>query len=116
MILKELAEILNIDLATTVSRFGNNEMLFVRFIKKFPNDKTYSALCEAVENKDYKAIETSAHTLKGIAANLGLSEIQSFSDNIVIAVRNEKYNDIDELFVTLKSVYQKAIDAISCLE
>ena len=64
MILKELAEILNIDLATTVARFGNNEMLFVRFIKKFPNDKTYSALCEAVENKDYKAIETSAHTLQ----------------------------------------------------
>ena len=42
MNLKDLADILNMDLCDTIERFGNNEMLFIKFLKKLSDDNTYN--------------------------------------------------------------------------
>lgn len=116
MKLKDLADILNIDLSTTIERFGNNETIFTKFLKNFSEDKTFNILCEAVENKNYDNIEKSAHTLKGIAANLGLKTLQNDSNDIVCAVRNKEFDNIYILFDNLKNDYTTIIDKLSELE
>ena len=100
------------DLISSVERFGNNEMIF----KKFSEDKTYSILCEAIENKDYENIEKSAHTLKGISANLGLTNLQECSNEIVGAVRNKEFDNIYSLFDNLKNNYDIIIKNLSELD
>lgn len=104
------------DLISSVERFGNNEMIFKKFLKKFSEDKTYSILCEAIENKDYENIEKSAHTLKGISANLGLTNLQECSNEIVGAVRNKEFDNIYSLFDNLKNNYDIIIKNLSELD
>ena len=70
MKLLEALEQLNIDTKTLLERFSGNTALLERFILKFPQDKTFESLCTAVEVLDYDNMERTAHTLKGIAANL----------------------------------------------
>ena len=57
-------------------------------------DPTYFSLVEAVEKKDYSLIEREAHTLKGVAANLGLDSLRYASDGLVQAVRRKEYDEI----------------------
>lgn len=92
-----------------VARFSGNEMLAERFLKRFVEDKTYGALCQAIEEKDYAGIESFAHTLKGVAANLGLQSIFRYAEAIVKAVRQKQYLEIPSLFEPLKQSYEQVI-------
>ncbi len=116
MNLKDLADILNMDLCDTIERFGNNEMLFIKFLKKFSDDNTYNLLCESVETENYDDIEKNAHTLKGIAANLGFKILENDSNNIVLAVRNKDFDKIPVLFDNLKNSYNMVINNLLELE
>ena len=112
MVLKDLADKLNIELSSSIARFGGNEMLFVKFLKKLPDDNTFKALEESFLNKDYDEMERSAHTLKGISANLGLNDISRLSDDIVVALRNKNLDNIDDMFKKLETSYKIALDEI----
>lgn len=71
MNLKDALELAGVDYEMTLNRFSNNAMLLERFVKKFPGDKTFQELDAAVGDKRFGDVERAAHTLKGIAANLG---------------------------------------------
>lgn len=99
-----------------VARFSGNEMLAKRFLKKFVEDKTYGTLCQAIEENDYVGIESFAHTLKGVAANLGLQSIFHYADAVVKAVRQEQYLEIPRLFELLKQSYEQVISVLKQLD
>ena len=44
MNLKDALELAGVDYEMTLNRFSNNAMLLERFVKKFPNDKTFEEL------------------------------------------------------------------------
>ncbi len=99
-----------------VARFSGNEMLAERFLKKFVEDKTYSALCQAIEENDYAGIESFAHTLKGVSANLGLQSIFRYAEAVVKAVRQKQYSEILTLFELLKQSYEQVIFLLKQLD
>lgn len=102
---RELGE----DLTPAVQRFGGNESLYERFLKKFPQDPTAAALEKAVEQKNYEEVERSAHTLKGVAANLGLETLRTGSDALVQAVRRGEYQNVNSLYETFAAEYARVI-------
>ena len=67
----ELLERIGVDAPATVARLGGMESILRRFILKFPQDPTFSALAHAYDIRDMKALERHVHTLKGLTANLG---------------------------------------------
>lgn len=84
----DLERITDADVATTLEeRFMGSEALYVRFLKKLLVDANYGQLKEALVNGDIKGIELKAHTLKGVCATLGLTELSDKFSNIVILVR-----------------------------
>ncbi len=95
MNLEEVAKALAIDLDASVARFAGNRTLYARFLKKFPDDQSMTQLQTAIEQKDSQALERSAHTLKGVCANLGLSRLADLASAVVSAVRN---GDADSLY------------------
>ena len=103
------------DKQKTLSSFGGNEQLMIRILKKFPSDPSYSLLFESAEKGDVQQCEVHAHTLKGVAANLGLDEISAVCDTIVKNIRNGDTADLNALLGTLKPMYEKAINAIESL-
>jgi HPt (histidine-containing phosphotransfer) domain-containing protein len=116
MTLQEFAETSNMELTATISRFGGNEGMLVRFLKKFGQDKTYEELVTAVGQEDYSTVERAAHTLKGVAANLGLEDIRFRSDLIVGAVRSGQYDKIPAFFQELKDGYEQTVENLDHLD
>ena len=106
---------LSIDLDCVLARFNGNQGLYLRFLNKFSQDKTFAALDQAVNQRDYAGVEQAAHTLKGLAANLGLDALSDASDHLVIAMRQGNHSALSDLFLDLKNNYRKAIQIIDRL-
>lgn len=87
MEIQEICRLLEIDWQACVDRFSGNEALYRRFLFRFPQDETWQQLSQAWEQQDIPGVERGAHTLKGIAANLGLARLQADSAAVVDAVR-----------------------------
>lgn len=116
MTLRELFIEIGADIDIVINRFAGNEKLLERFIKKFPEDKNFEELKKAVQDDDYQVMERTAHTLKGVSANLGFSEIGDICADIVQAVRQEKQDTISLLFEELKVKYETIVNCIIQLQ
>ena len=64
-----------VDLAEGKKRVMNNIKLYVKLLTKFRNDTKLDALETALAEGDLEKAQTAAHTIKGIAANLSLTEL-----------------------------------------
>lgn len=100
--LKEFYQEVGGDFENVVGRFGGMEAMVKRFLGKFAQDGSYQKLVEAVEQKDEKAIEAAAHTLKGVCSNLGISRLQQLTEEIMFHVRAGK--PVDEVPAMLEPV------------
>lgn len=74
---------------TEVSRRIPGDALIVKFLGKFLNDESYADLCEYVEKGNREQAFRAAHTLKGVCANLGLSNLQKHAEEITEVLRKE---------------------------
>ena len=111
MTLSQLSPALRFDLSGALARFGGSEALLLRL----PEDKTFAELSAAVSSNDLPGVERAAHTLKGVAANLGLEALQASSDALVVAVRTGAGDQIPTLFVQLRGDYETACRDIAQL-
>lgn len=104
------------DYPVILGRFMGNENLLKKFVKNFPDDPTYGRLCEAIEAHDWPQVEMSAHTLKGVAANLSFSKLFQASADLVNAIRKQETEKADGLFSEVQKTYQEVVQDISGLE
>lgn len=70
--IREKLEKNGFEISGTMERFMNNEMLYMKFMKKLLEDHNYECFISAIEARDYADAFVHAHTLKGVLANLGL--------------------------------------------
>ena len=61
-----------IDWARGISYTGGNRTLYLRFLKRFPQDPSMDRLMHALSVGDLEAAFTCAHTLKGLSMQLGI--------------------------------------------
>lgn len=61
-----------VNVEETLRRFMNNEMLMIKFLRKFVDDENMNKLRTLIADKHYNEVLPVAHTLKGVSGNLGL--------------------------------------------
>lgn len=83
------------DVDTTLKRFMGNETIYLKFIMKFLDDKNYGAIEEGLAQKDYEKAFTGAHSLKGVAGNLGLTPVYEAASEMSELLRNPQDHEID---------------------
>ncbi len=83
------------DVETVLKRFLGNEAMYMKFIMKFMDDKSYEGVIESIEKKDYEEAFKSAHSLKGVTANLGIEPIRAASSRITDLLRNKPAEEVD---------------------
>ncbi|HJC64768.1 MAG TPA: Hpt domain-containing protein [Candidatus Blautia merdavium] len=115
MKLEDLKGKIEIDVEGSLARFAGMESMYIKFLKKLPEDENYQKLKEAVDGQDNEEIEVSAHTLKGISGNLGLTGIYDKSSRIVSAVREHREQEIPGLMEELSAEMEKACELIRAL-
>ena len=64
-----------VDLAEGKKRVMNNIKLHIRLLTKFRNDTKLDDLETALAEGDLEKAQAAAHTIKGVAANLSLTEL-----------------------------------------
>ncbi len=83
----ELLTQIGVDAEATVARLGGMEELLKRFILKFPQDPTFSALAKAYDSRDMEALGRHVHTLKGLTANLGIEPLRQMCEEYLEGIR-----------------------------
>ena len=72
---QETFEAYGADYAATMERFMGNEAMYLRFLDMLFQDENLSKLGEALDGGDLQSAFAAAHTLKGVAANMGLTPL-----------------------------------------
>lgn len=111
----ELLSRIGVDTRILIDRFCGNIELAMRFLKKFPSDPNFETLQKAIEDGDEKKIEMSAHTLKGLCANLELKALSEAAAEIVAAVRGGQTDKLESLFDAFKTVYLPVCETLNLL-
>lgn len=113
---KDMLAGMNFDVSGTLSRFMNKENLYERFLIKFLDDVNYNGLIKSIEEKNYEGAYISAHTLKGVAGNLGITGIYECSIELLEKLKAKEYEGIDDILNQLTESYNAAYEAISTLK
>lgn len=110
---KEQLQNAGVDVSGALNRFMNNAGLYERFLRKFPADTSYQNLLNAVEAGDSEEAFRAAHTLKGVAGNLGFDNLLAYVVPLVEVFRSKNPNIPEDQFQGVKNEYQKLCEIIS---
>jgi PAS domain S-box-containing protein len=113
-----LPEISGINLADGLNRVAGNRRLYRDLLAQFAARQADAAgqISSALERDDSKLAERIAHTVKGVAGNLGITEVQSGAQKLEEALRGgeEKVPALLVEFAALMSVQVEAIESALC--
>lgn len=100
------------DYAATLGRLPS-EALVKKFILKYPADPSHDQLCESIAAQDWETAFRAAHTLKGVAQNLGMDRLYQAASTLCEAVRGGKPLTDDSLLPAVEAAHKEVLAAIS---
>jgi PAS domain S-box-containing protein len=109
-----LPQLQGIDTQSGLSRVGGNEKLYrsllVKFYKEYP-DSTRQ-IKDALAKEDMELGTRLAHTVKGVAGNLGAGDLQAAGADVESAIKNSTLENIDELLETFEQNIQSIMNGL----
>lgn len=105
------------NMGEAMERFMDDEELYVDCLMMFMQDPSFKKLETALDSQDYHAAFEAAHTLKGVAGNLGLTPVYTDICELVELLRAGKhdnllhaYEEIQEQMVVLQELIDQCKD------
>lgn len=109
---KDVLSNAGIDFDAGLERFSGRTEIYVKYLKKFPDDAYYPALLEALEKKDIEEAFVNAHSLKGTSGNLSLTAFYDAISALVEALRAKDLDQAMELVPEVKEKHEKTVQAL----
>jgi signal transduction histidine kinase/DNA-binding response OmpR family regulator/HAMP domain-containing protein len=90
-----LPSIAGLDTDNGLSRVGGNRKLYVKILRQFAEQQSPAAdqVADALEKGDHALAERLAHTLKGVAGNVGATSVQSAAAALERVIRDRSNAD-----------------------
>lgn len=101
--------------AETAPRMGGADATR-RFLRLFPLDDSFPQLSEALERGDVQTAFRAAHTLKGVAANLGLERLRALASDMTECLRRGELSGAQALLAETEAAYRQVLAALEELE
>lgn len=98
----------------TISRLLTEERI-LRFVRKFPADGSFNDLQAALARGAVEEAFRAAHTLKGVAQNLGFTALYEKASAVTEVLRGGSL-EVTALMPDLESVYILTVESISALD
>ena len=105
-----MADVVYINDAEGKKRVLNNGKLYAKLLTKFKTETKIDGLISAVEDQDWNNAQTAAHTIKGLAANLSLTEL--FNQFLDIETQIKGKSVKSETLENLKTCFAETLVAI----
>ena len=102
------------DYADTLQRLCNENMV-KKFVKKYQDDPTCADLHNAVLQQDWEAAFRGAHTLKGVAQNLGFDSLYRAAADLTEHLRGGKPLTEQPLMDAVLIEHERVMTAIEAL-
>lgn len=102
------------DYENTKARFLTDERI-LRFIGKFPADGSFALLKSSLAGKNAAEAFRAAHTLKGVASNLGFTSLFEISSEITEILRGGSL-EVEALMPELEARYNLIIESLKALQ
>lgn len=115
MKLGEFYEKMGADLGEILGRIPSERMIR-KFIGKYPQDPSFDQLSQAVEARDWQRAFREAHTLKGVAANLGFEELRQAASDLTEQLRGGVPLRDYQLLEQVRHCQKKLLAMIDALE
>lgn len=93
-----------------------SEAFICKFVKRFPEDRSFAELKEALAAGDAEKAFRAAHTLKGVCVNLGFSGLFELSSALTEKLRGGELSGYEPYFEKLAAAYEKTVSAIQQLD
>ena len=93
-----------------VKRVMNNAKLYIKLLGKFIADTNLTDLESAINDGDIEKAKGAAHTIKGLAANLSLTEL--FNQSLELEHQIKDGSPKPEQMETLKAVFAATVQEI----
>lgn len=115
MTLESFYDTIGGDYKKTVERLYN-EKLLRKFVLKYRQDDTFNQLSAARESQDWESAFRAAHTLKGVALNLGFTQLNVSASALTEHLRGNKPLTNDSLYQAVKRDHELIINSIDELD
>lgn len=112
---KEAMEKIGMDVAGALERFMGNEVLYIKFLKKFLDDKNYENLKKYMEEENIEEAFRCAHTLKGLGANLGMEQLYRCISPLVEMLRSGTMEGAAKVMEQVTDEYEKIVRLIQTM-
>ena len=99
-----------------IKRRLGNDALIAKLSLKFLSAKEHSEIGDAINNRDWEKAFLNAHTLKGVALNLGYNELAKAASALTELLRPRKLDnprEAERLYLSITSEHNKVINAIN---
>lgn len=115
MTTREFYEKIGEDYDEVLRRFGSDEIVR-RFVLKFEKDGSFPSLDGTLKKGDVENAFCFAHTLKGIALNLGFKKLGALSGEVTTLLRSKDLEKAVAAFPALKEEYESVVFCIASLK
>lgn len=111
------AELMNVgvDIVPTLQRFDGNEALLIRCLKLFADESLEHEAADALEAGNFSRLGTIAHSIKGTSINVGLADLSEQWNNVLVAVRENRLEEVDGLAREALASFRTTREAILAL-
>ena len=86
------------DIKGVMDRFLDDTELYQTCLEIFMGDEGFEELGQTLKQKSYEEAFDHAHTLKGVAGNLGLTPLFQAISEVVEQLRREEYEAVEEQY------------------
>ena len=111
MTIKSLYEAVGGDYKDVVKRLISEEFA-VQLALGFLDDDGFSSLEKAMKNRNAEDAFRAAHTLKGVALNLGFKNLGESASELTEVLRKRTFDGADEPFEKVRADYAVVISAL----
>ena len=109
-----LTEMPGISVQGGLARVGGNEGLYKRLLVKFIDEypDTTGQIAKALDDGDMELARRLAHTVKGVAGNLGMEQLQPMAADLEHAVKEEDADRIRESIELFDTALQRVVQSL----
>ena len=104
-------DVVYVDFADGIKRVMNNAKLYVKLLTKFRDGTKIDELEAAVAAGDLGKAQAEAHTIKGVASNLSLSELAKQSLELETQIKAGAVEP--QQMETIKAVFAATLEEVS---
>ncbi len=112
---EENLEIEGVDIKSALGRVGGNKKLLLKLLGRFTETQknVVERIQKALDIKDMESATREAHTIKGLAGNIGATFLYTCAENLEKILKNGKIDTFGNALNTMQTELERVIETIS---